>query len=334
MKKVWGLLLLALFPLVADAGTFNPGLPLFKGFIPVRSNRELYVDYVAPRPGMPTVILMNGMTYSTRQWEAYSKELTRRGVGVVRFDFDGMGETLLRYAPALHAFAWDQQVKDAHALFMAMGLRPPLNIVGLSYGGGIGVAYALQYPREVRNLILMAPFTEPLVQQDQWIKSQIWFTRRTFPANPATDDELYDFFLRQIVYTTYPQVEPIVLENPFKLEATYDLVRGIRKFRAVDVADKLPPGTVHLMVAANDQYIPAPVMENFWSKINPAARMSRILIHDSEHKMPEAVPELAAAWTWQILKGNPELRFGRSFEGWPQGLKVRSSDGRDIPINN
>ncbi len=40
-----------------------------------------------------------------------------------------------------------------------------------------------------------------------------------------SDDDLYDLFLHQIVYATYPQAEPIVLENPFKLEATYRLVQ-------------------------------------------------------------------------------------------------------------
>src|SRR5690606_13405895 len=125
------------------------------------------------------------------------------------------------------------------------------------------------------NLILLAPYTEPLEGQDKWIRAQIWATRNIFPYNKATDDELYDFFLRQIIWATFPQAEPIVLENPWKLDAIYNLVRGIRKFYAIDYADQLPPGKVHLMVAGMDQYIPREVMDNFWDQVNPKAKMSR-----------------------------------------------------------
>ena len=64
----------------------------------------------------------------------------------------------------------------------------------------------------------MAPYTQPLKGQDDWIKQQISVTRMQFPFNPYSDEQLYDYFLRQICFSTYPSLEPIVLENPYKLE--------------------------------------------------------------------------------------------------------------------
>lgn len=321
-----GLLLLAM-SFAADAQMRSgPTATGFEGFLPVRPHRELYVDYVRAQAGRPTVVLLNGLTYSTRQYDAFVRPLLQKGIGVVRFDFDGMGKSLLRYAPSVAPYPWEQQARDTQTILRQLGLRPPYHLVGLSYGGGIQAAYALLFPREVKTLIMIAPYTQPLESQDNWIKSQIWATRQMFPTNPASDDELYEYFLRQIIYATYPQAEPIVLENPFKLEATYNLVRGIRQFRPVDVADRLPAGTVHLMVAALDQYIPSPVLETYWQKIAPAAKMSRLKVYQSEHKIPEAVPEFAAAWVMEILKGNPLLRGGRDFEGWPYTMRVRSGN--------
>lgn len=319
---------------LASADVFNPAMPSFKGFVKVRPDRELYVEYTAARPGYPTVVLLNGLTYSTSQWDAYVGRLQSRGVGIVRYDMDGMGRTLLKYAPSMSAISYEQQAVDLKALLTEMRIRPPYNIAGLSYGGGIAVHYAVTYPRDIGKLILMAPFTQPLDGQDAWIRGQIWATRRAFPANPASDDELYDFFLRQIVYSTYPTVEPVVLENPYKLEGVFNLVRGIRKFRAIDVAGKLPPGTVHLMVAASDQYIPGKVLEDFWARVSPRARMSRIRVFETEHKMPEAVPAFTAAWTWQILKGNPLLSAGRDFEGFGRTMSAKTRDGRPVPLED
>lgn len=118
-----------------------------------------------------------------------------------------------------------------NSLLSELKVAKPYNLVGLSYGGGIAIAYAAQYPKEVKRILALAPFTEPLQSQDNWIKNQVAYTRVMQPWNPYSDDELYDYFLRNIIYGTYPSAEPIVLENPYKLEATR-MVQGIRQFRA------------------------------------------------------------------------------------------------------
>jgi hypothetical protein len=132
-----------------------------------------------------------------------------------------------------------------------------------------------------------------------------------------SDDELYDYFLHQIVYATYPQAEPIVLENPFKLEATYQLVRGIRKARPVDLTHLIPDKALHLMIARQDQYINAGVLEEYWDAVPERARASRLYINGSEHKMVEAVPNFTAAWVYEIVTGSSKLFKGLTFEGYP-----------------
>lgn len=327
--KLLGLLIGSLLLIVSSMASAST----YQGFVQVRPNRYLFVNYQAPRPGFPTVVLLNGLTYSTVQFEAYAQALETKGLGVLRFDFDGMGKSLLRYAPSMAAYPYDQQANDLKAILTAMRIPPPYNLAGLSYGGGIGVEYALKFPGDVRNLILISPYTEVLSGPDQTIKTEISWTRITFPLNPATDEQLYDYFFHQIVYATYPAAEPNVLENPFILEAVYNLARGIRPFRPVDFAAQLPPGTVHLMVAANDQYIPRPVLNKFWGHVNPAARMSRVLVEQSEHKITAAFPGFTAAWTWQIIKGNPVFHQGRDFDANPVTMQVMSN-GQQIPIND
>lgn len=296
-------------------------------WVEVRPQKSLYVEYYAPKLGQPTLVILNGLTYSTRQWDPYVSALVKVGVGVVAYDMDGQGQTLLRYAPATHAFPIATQVRDLKVVLEKLQVPAPYNLVGLSYGGGVGIGFALENPQLVKNLILMAPYTKPLEKMDVWIKAQIWATRATFPLNPASDDELYDFFYHQIVYATYPQSEPIVLENPFKLEAVFRLGQGIRKFVPEDFASDLRVPT-HLMVARRDQYIPATVLESFWSAVPKNLKKSRIFVADSEHKLPEAVPNFAAAWTYYIVKGHSSLFLGKDFEGQPR--KGTAQSGKEI----
>ena len=301
------------------------------GFVAINSTRSLWVEYSAPAKGMPTVILLNGLTYSTRQWDRFAKVLTDKGVGVLRYDPFGMGQTLLKYAPILDVIPIESQVQDLAALLKTLKIKGPYNIAGLSYGGGLAAGFAAAYPHAVNKMIMMAPFTRPLDGQDTWIKAQIWATRQIFPYNQYSDEELYDYFLHQICYATYPQAEPIVLENPFKLEAVYRMAQGIRHFNAEAVANTLPEGTVHLMVARQDQYIPGSVLQDYWEKVPKAARVSRLFVNGSEHKMVEAVPYFTASWVYEILMENPAISGGKTFEGYPL-LGEAVSNGEKLKV--
>ncbi|MEK2643924.1 alpha/beta hydrolase [Bdellovibrio sp. BCCA] len=298
----------------------------FKGFVAISPQKELYVDYVPAEGQKPTVILINGLTYSTRQWDSFTEALVAKGIGVFRYDPIGQGQTLLKYAPILEVIPFQNQVQDLKALLTKMNFKGPFNLVGLSYGGGIAAGFAAAYPNLVKNLVMMAPFTRPLDGTDNWIKAQIWATRQIFPFNKMSDDDLYDYYLHQIVYATYPQAEPIVLENPFKLEATYRLVQGIRKARPIDQTASIPARALHLMIARQDQYINTSVLDEYWDAVPMEARASRLYINGSEHKMVEAVPNFTAAWVYEIVTGNKKLFKGQDFEGYPFRGEVRSGN--------
>lgn len=296
----------------------------YNGFVTLGPQKELFVKYSPPAANMPTVVLINGLTYSTRQWENFVAPLASKGIGVLRYDPIGQGETLLKYAPVLAPIRIEDQIQDLYELLIKLKIKGPYNFVGLSYGGGLAAGFAAAYPKLIKNMVLMAPFTRPLEGTDNWIKAQIWATRQIFPYNKASEDDLYDYFLHQIVYATYPQAEPVILENPFKLEATFRLVQGIRKSRPIDWTHKIPAKALHLMIARQDQYVSVNVLDEYWDAVPEKARASRLYINGSEHKMVEAVPNFTAYWVHQILMGNSKLFKGLDYEGYPYLGEVRS----------
>lgn len=279
--------------LVLSTNIFAAESRRFQGFINI-GTKELYVDYLEAQPNRPIVVLLNGLTYSTTDWEKMTVALKKRGLGVIRYDMDGMGKTLLKYGVKMEPYAYTDQVLDLSNLLKVLKVPTPYNLVGLSYGGGIAAAFAAKFPKLTGKAILMAPYTEALKQQDDWIKSQIWATRLQFPYNPYSDEQLYDYFLKQIVYTTYPSAEPSVLDNAYKLEAVFRMTQGIRKFRVVDDVQTFPRQSMYLLIARNDQYIKREVLEAFWNAIPVSARAEKIYVENSEHKIPEAQPEMAA----------------------------------------
>lgn len=311
------LLLLAFFALPAHAtSSWEDG-----EFVTVGSEK-VFVRHKKASEGAPTLVLLNGLTYSTAHWGAFAGAIERLEptFGIVRYDMRGMGKTLLEgNLPVNYSISLDSQVEQLKGLLTKLGLKK-VELVGLSYGGGVAIAFAAAHPKLVRRIFLMAPFTEALEDQDKIIRAQIASTRITFPFNPATDDELYDYFLRQFIYTTYPSSEPVVLENPFKLEAIFRMVQGIRLFQAAEAGKDLPADSVHLMVANQDQYIPKKVMDRFWSALPKSVRSSRIDISYSEHKIPEAIPGYSAAWITSVIKEG----LSGEFQGTSYSFRAQS----------
>lgn len=256
-----------------------------------------------------------GFTYKVENWDSFVAELEGNGFGILRYDMTGMGRTLLDgKLPVDYKISWKTQVTELAQLLTVLKIRKA-NILGLSYGGGIAIGFANAYPQFIDSIIIMAPFTEPLEGQDSSIRYQMAQFRAMNPWNKIGNDDLYDLFLKQMVYTVYPATGQVVMDNPYTLEAMFRLVQGIRKMIALEHIDNIPPKSIHLMVALQDQFISPTVFDNFWSKVPNNLKASRLNIWGSEHRIPEAVPAYAAGWVREILNGNELISKGRTFEG-------------------
>lgn len=317
MKAIRNLLLLKsilFFVLSASSSNRIDGV---EGFVKINSEKELFVDWTYAQKGKPTVVLINGLTYSTLQWKPFAEALIKKGFGVLKFDPHGMGQTLLKYGYVSENISYKTQTSDLRDLLRALKITSPVNLIGLSYGGGLAIAFAAEYPNLVDKVIALAPYTEPVASQEQWVQSQVWLTRKTVPWNPASDEQLYEFFFRQMVYLSYPMVEPIVLENPYKLEAIFRMALGIRPLLAKDIINQLPNQSLHLVIAGSDQYIPREVLENFWQATGTPVRATKTIINNVEHKIPEAAPQFLAHYVEAIMTKNAIMNEGREFQADP-----------------
>ncbi len=296
-----------------------------QGFVKIGESRELYVDFLKPEAGKPIVVLLNGLTYRVGVWDQFVSQLKGDGLGIFRYDPIGMGETMKKYGLPKDTIQLADQVNDLVLLLDTMGIKAPVHIGGLSYGGAMAIMFGALHPKRVKTLILGAPFTGPLPAVEKDIQMKIQMTRIMWPLNPATDAQLYSFFLKQVVYGQYPLTEPIVLEHPYKLENVFRMTEGTKTFRAGDFAARLPKGKVHLIVADKDQYIPAEILEDFWNSIPEASRASRLFLKNSEHKIPEAYPRFSSSWFKLIIAGDSRLKDSSTWIGgtWSGG----ASDG-------
>lgn len=252
-----------------------------------------------------TLVLLNGLTYEKESWHLLLKELLMHDFEVITYDSRGQGYSLRQFGAPLEPIPIQQQADDLYWLSAALNLER-LNLVGLSYGGGLAIAFAERYGHLIENAFLLAPYTEPLESQDRLIQQQIQWVRITQPWNTQSDEELYAALLRVNVFQVFPLSESNILNHPDKREAVFQMIQGIRKFNMIKSSQSFPSNSVHLIIAGLDQYIPRPVLERFWSQLPTDSQSTKMVFRFSEHKLPEAFPQYTALWIKQVLENKNE----------------------------
>src|SRR5574341_1760866 len=96
-----------------------------------------HYDLTGPDSGR-AVVLLNGFSVPFYIWDSTQVALAANGFRVLRYDYYGRGYSdrpQLRYDIAAH----DQQLVE---LLDTLGIRAPVDVAGLSMGGGVAVNFA------------------------------------------------------------------------------------------------------------------------------------------------------------------------------------------------
>jgi 3-oxoadipate enol-lactonase len=105
------------------------------------------INYVVEGEG-PWLTMSHSLASNLTMWDEQARLLSRR-FSVLRYDTRGHGGTGAPPGP----YTFDQLAADAKALFDALGIQRT-HWVGLSMGGMIGQAFALQYPDVFSSMVL------------------------------------------------------------------------------------------------------------------------------------------------------------------------------------
>jgi pimeloyl-ACP methyl ester carboxylesterase len=184
---VFKTLSLILFPALAvGAGVYGPELQGFEYPYPVAqfefpSQRErmhmAYMD-VHPQQGSGrTVVVLHGKNFCAATWGATIETLVAAGYRVVAPDQIGFCKST---KPQHYQYTFQQLARNTHALLHSLGIRKAI-LVAHSTGGMIAVRYALMYPDETEQLVLVDPIGledwkakgVPSISLDEWYAREL-----------------------------------------------------------------------------------------------------------------------------------------------------------------
>jgi pimeloyl-ACP methyl ester carboxylesterase len=145
-----------------------------------------YLDVKPETPNGRTAVLLHGKNFCAATWESQIRALTGVGYRVIAPDQIGFCKSS---KPAAYQFTFRQLAENTHTLLDKLGVTQPV-IVGHSTGGMLAAHYALLYPKEVGQLVMVNPIGLedwsakglPPVSIDQWYQRDLKTTADSIRA--------------------------------------------------------------------------------------------------------------------------------------------------------
>ncbi|MCU0409540.1 MAG: alpha/beta hydrolase, partial [Bacteroidales bacterium] len=168
--------------LTAEAGTPNAD----SGFITVEGGK---LFYEIAGSGRNIVLLHDGMV-NREIWDEQFSVLAQN-YRVIRYDRRGYGKSTdpeLKYS----------HIEDLHQVFMQLKINEAV-VFGMSSGGGLAIDFALQYPDNVRGLVLVGAvvgglgYTQHMTDRGGHLD----------PGTAADPAKLLNYFIEDDPYETY-----------------------------------------------------------------------------------------------------------------------------------
>jgi pimeloyl-ACP methyl ester carboxylesterase len=247
-----------------------------------------------------TWVLLNGLGDDFTVWNPILADLGP--VNTLQVDLRGQGKSLIGKLASDpdtdFRITMQEQATDLEALIRHLGLPLPLNVVGCSYGGGVALQFASQWPGWVSRLGLIVPFVIRLDKafplQRLW--SFQWRTAKSFGLVPGfmaeSVERHYENFLSHYMNHRYEKR----LSEPELRRAAIELSHGIMQFDAFQIVERLPDESVFLLTSDLDTLVPRSLYREFWNRVPERKRGHWIQVPDGGHLLLEERPELVCDW--------------------------------------
>ena len=112
-----------------------------------------YMDVKPAKPNGRTVVLMHGKNFCGATWDATTRVLSGAGYRVVVPDQIGFCKST---KPQHYQYTFQQLAENTHNLLASIGVKKAI-VLGHSTGGMLATRYALMYPAQTDQLVMVNP---------------------------------------------------------------------------------------------------------------------------------------------------------------------------------
>ena len=173
-------------PLATTGPAYGPELQGFNYPAPVEqfdftsqgvALQMAYMDIKPAHANGRTAVLLHGKNFCAATWDATIIVLSDAGYRVIAPDQIGFCKSS---KPEHYQYSFQQLARNTHALLASLGVTDA-TMIGHSTGGMLAIRYALMYPHETQQLVLVNPIGledwkakgVPSLSVDQWYEREL-----------------------------------------------------------------------------------------------------------------------------------------------------------------
>jgi pimeloyl-ACP methyl ester carboxylesterase len=136
-----------------------------------------YMDITPEHANGRTAVLLHGKNFCAATWDATIHRLSDAGYRVIAPDQIGFCKS---NKPEHYQYSFQQLARNTHALLESLGVTDA-TVIGHSTGGMLAIRYALMFPHETQQLVLVNPIGledwkakgVPSLSVDQWYEREL-----------------------------------------------------------------------------------------------------------------------------------------------------------------
>ena len=217
----------------ANGKTYGPELqgfdyPYSVSHYRFESQRQMlemaYMDVAPAAPANGQVaVLLHGKNFCSATWVSTIKTLTSRGYRVIAPDQIGFCKSS---KPQAYQFTFQQLAGNTHQLLASLGISHII-LMGHSTGGMLAIRYALMYPDDVQDLVLVDPvgFEDWSAKGVPWISVDRWYANELKTTQASVKDyELKTYYagIWQPQYDVWVEMLAGMYAGPGKSQVAWD----------------------------------------------------------------------------------------------------------------
>ncbi|MEN7530350.1 alpha/beta hydrolase [Cupriavidus sp. DL-D2] len=136
-----------------------------------------FMDVKPQKPNGRAVVLLHGKNFCGATWQETIRQLSGAGYRVIAPDQIGFCKST---KPAHYQYTFQQLARNTHDLLASIGVKD-VTVMGHSTGGMLAMRYALMYPADTKQLVLVNPIGledwkakgVPSLSVDQWYAREL-----------------------------------------------------------------------------------------------------------------------------------------------------------------
>lgn len=294
-----------------------------EGALQLAKDHAIYFKYNRAQNNQPTVVLLNGLIYPLKNWDAYFNKLSSLGYGVVQIAYSTQPEslrhlkgelpyfskiTMTTHGPKQIGLETSDLASDIMEVIDHLGLKQ-FHLLTLSYGSIVGSYIAENFSNRLQSVTLVAPAVLPSNRYLAYGESrhQFYVLQKKFNFNAFYDpDYFYDLELYQSMRllvepqkSTY-DLNGVGFENFFS--GVFQMARSAKYFDLKDFTGSRWPKTT-LVIASLEETELQKDQFRFWKEKSKSASDSRLIFVDgAPHAIPGVFPDSMVEITDKIIK--------------------------------